>query len=113
MRPPGKYSIYSIGQKKVTFGRLFRSKNDENRACVTKIIFFNGVCKTRLFVLVLRAQSGCFTHGVCESRACADQFTFAYAVCETASSRMQNKQKGVSHTPLKKLKFDTRARKGR
>ena len=25
-----------IGKKKVTLGPLFRSKNDENRACVTK-----------------------------------------------------------------------------
>ena len=36
---------------------------------------FNGVCETRLFVLVLRARSSCFTHGVREVRACADQFT--------------------------------------
>ena len=40
-----------------------------------KVYFFlNGVCETRLFVLVLRAQSSCFTHGVRKSRACADQF---------------------------------------
>ena len=31
--------IYPIGQKKVTLGLLFRSKNDENRACVAKIYF--------------------------------------------------------------------------
>ena len=37
MRPPGKYSILlSNRSKKVTLGPLFRSKNDENRACVTK-----------------------------------------------------------------------------
>ena len=36
---------------------------------------FNDVCETLFLVLVLRAQSGCFTHGVRESRACADQFT--------------------------------------
>ena len=28
--------FYPIGKKKVTLGPLFRSKNDENRACVTK-----------------------------------------------------------------------------
>ena len=28
--------FYPIGQKKDTLGPLFRSKNDENRACVTK-----------------------------------------------------------------------------
>ena len=38
-------------------------------------------------MLVLRAQSNCFTHGVRKSRACADQFTFAHAVWETATLR--------------------------
>ena len=61
-------------------------------------MLLNGVCETRLFVLVSRAQSGCFTHGVREIRACADQFTFAHTVCETTTSRMQNKQKGEFHT---------------
>ena len=28
--------FYPIGQKKFTLGPLFRSKHDENRACVTK-----------------------------------------------------------------------------
>ena len=60
--------------------------------------FFNGARDTRLFVLVLRAQNGWFTHGVRASRACADQFTFTHAVCKTATSRMQNKQKGEFHT---------------
>ena len=45
--------LYPIGQKKVTLGPLFRSKNDENRACVTKINLF-------LIYCVLRAQSGPF-----------------------------------------------------
>ena len=31
--------FYRIGQKKVTLGPLFSSKNDENRACVTKNMF--------------------------------------------------------------------------
>ena len=31
--------LYPIGKKKVTLGPLFRSKNDENRACVTKTNF--------------------------------------------------------------------------
>ena len=33
--------FYPIGQKKVTLGPLFRSKNDENRVCVTKKNFFD------------------------------------------------------------------------
>ena len=36
----GKYSIfYPIGKKKVNLEPLFRSKNDENRACVIKMKF--------------------------------------------------------------------------
>ena len=31
--------FHPIGQKKVTLGPLFRSENDENRACVSKKIF--------------------------------------------------------------------------
>ena len=31
--------FHPIGQKQVTLGPLFRSKNDEYRACVTKIDF--------------------------------------------------------------------------
>ena len=61
-------------------------------------IFLNGVCKTRFFVFVLRVQSNCFTQGVHKSCACAYQFTFAHAVCETATLRMHNKQKGEFHT---------------
>ena len=37
LRPSGKQIIFSVGQKNVTLGLLFRSKNGENRACVTKI----------------------------------------------------------------------------
>ena len=48
-------------------------------------------------MLVLRAQSSCFTHGVRKTRACADQFTFVHAVCETDTLRMQNKEKGEFH----------------
>ena len=39
------------------------------------ILFYNGVCETWLIVLVLRARSSCFTHGVREVRASEDQFT--------------------------------------
>ena len=39
------------------------------------MIFFNGLCETHFFVLRLRAQSSCLTHGVCEVRPCVDQFT--------------------------------------
>ena len=54
-------------------------------------------------MLVLRAQSSCFTQGVRKSRACADQFTFAHAVCETASLRMQlNKKASFTHSIKKK-----------
>ena len=67
------------------------------RTCIEHY-FLNGVCETRLFVLFLRAQSSCFTHGVRKSRACADQFTLAHVVCETATLRMQKKQKGEFHT---------------
>ena len=37
--------FYPIGKKKVTLGPLFRSKNDKNRACITKNIF----CHTSTF----------------------------------------------------------------
>ena len=59
-----------------------------------KYFLFNGVCETRPFMLVLRAQSGSITHGVRESRACADQFTFAHAMFKRSTPRMQNKQRG-------------------
>ena len=64
LHPSGKYIVYfyPIGQKKVTLGPLFRSKNDENRACVTKTNLSNfeirnnknsGILKDKLTFLII------------------------------------------------------------
>ena len=63
--------------------RITREKDSQNEILRTigmqcgnlfclEIFFLNGVCETRLFMLVLRARSSCFTHGVREVHACVD-----------------------------------------
>ena len=42
------------------------------------------------------------THDVRESCACADRFTFAHAVCETATSRCKRNKKASFTLRLKK-----------
>ena len=39
------------------------------------VLLFNGVYETRLFVLVLRVRSSCYTHSGRDVRACTNQFT--------------------------------------
>ena len=41
--------FYPIGPKKLTLGPLSRSKNDENRACVTKYLFHHTLAASTTF----------------------------------------------------------------
>ena len=58
-----------IGQKKVTLGPLFRSKNDENRACVTKKLLNlrdgNNLC-AKLCITVRRYAKVCQSVPICD-----------------------------------------------
>ena len=92
---------------KLNLGHAFLLERVQNPAlrteCENFFFFFNVMCKTRLFMLVVHAQSGFFTHGVRKSRACADQFIFrTTCVKELLCARKTNNKISFAHLVKKK-----------